>query len=203
MILFYVFLVSDQHWRKCQKLWTRYRTDNKLIWDLDIFVIGHVFELRYRYLIVTWRDESIPPCRMVSDTSGHLCGRPLLLCPLHQSFHCGFLLWIIYNRSANPCSSSLSLGATKRNTGKSSDIVPTKKTEVLAALDTPRTGSQPRCVSDHWFGAGIIYPGSGSSILGWKPIRIQIQGFDGQKLKRIYNWKFLYIFFGSKIPIYL
>jgi hypothetical protein len=29
------------------------------------------------YLLITWRDASIPPCRRVSDTSRHLCGRSL------------------------------------------------------------------------------------------------------------------------------
>jgi len=32
---------------------------------------------------------------------------------------------------------------------------------------------------------------------------IRIQGFDDQKLKKKYSWIFLYIFFGSKIAIYL
>jgi hypothetical protein len=44
------------------------------------------------------------------------------------------------------------------------------------------------------FGSGFMEPGTGSSILGWIPIRIQ--GFDDR------NWKKLNIFL-SKISIYL
>ncbi len=46
-----------------------------------------------RYLF-TWRDESIPPCRRVSDTSRHRCGRPLLLRLVHLGFHSSFPPWI-------------------------------------------------------------------------------------------------------------
>ncbi len=37
------------------------------------------------------------------------------------------------------------------------------------------------------FGSGFIESGSGSIILGWRPIRIQC--FDDQKFKKIYSWK--------------
>ncbi len=43
--------------------------------------------------------------------------------------------------------------------------------------------------------------GSESSILGWKPIRIQ--DFDDQKFKKMYGWENSNIFFLSKIAIYL
>ncbi len=41
------------------------------------------------------------------------------------------------------------------------------------------------------YGYGFIWYGSGSSILGLIPIRIQSgsRGFDDQKLKKIYSWK--------------
>ena len=50
--------------------------------------------------------------------------------------------------------------------------------------------------------------GSGSSILGWIPIRIQriqsgSRGFDGQKLKKNYSWKKFVICFWSKTTVYL
>ncbi len=32
--------------------------------------------LTYGTVLVTWRDESSPPCRKVVDTSGRRCGRP-------------------------------------------------------------------------------------------------------------------------------
>jgi hypothetical protein len=49
-------------------------------------------------------------------------------------------------------------------------------------------------------GSILIFSGSGSSILGWTPIRIQIQGFNDQKLKILQ----LKIFFcWSKTAIYL
>jgi hypothetical protein len=41
-------------------------------------------------LLVTCRDESIPPCRRVSDTSRRRCGRPLLFWLVHLGFHSGF-----------------------------------------------------------------------------------------------------------------
>ncbi len=50
------------------------------------------------------------------------------------------------------------------------------------------------------FGSGFIESGSGSSILGWIPIRIQ--GFDDQKLEKLQLKKNL-TFFGSKIAVYL
>ncbi len=45
-------------------------------------------------------------------------------------------------------------------------------------------------------GSAFIWSGSGSSILGWIPIRIQ--GFDDQKLKKIYGGKKVLKKFGSK-----
>jgi hypothetical protein len=51
----------------------------------------------------------------------------------------------------------------------------------------------------------FIWYGSGFSILGWIPIRIQSgsRGFDDQKLEKIYSWKIKLNFFGSKTTIYL
>jgi hypothetical protein len=51
----------------------------------------------------------------------------------------------------------------------------------------------------HCFGSEFIESGSGSSILGWIPIRIRIQDFDDQKLKKIYNWKKIRYFFDQKL----
>ncbi len=53
-------------------------------------------------LLVTCRDESIPPCRRVSDTSRHRCGRPLLLHLVHLGFHkwLSTLDWIIVHSQA-------------------------------------------------------------------------------------------------------
>ncbi len=54
-------------------------------------------------------------------------------------------------------------------------------------------------------GSAFISSGSGSSILGWIPIRIQ-SGFRAlitKNLKKNYSWKNFLIFFGSKITIYL
>ncbi len=49
-----------------------------------------------------------------------------------------------------------------------------------------------RVVDPHWFNTVRIW------------IRIQIQGFDDQKLENIYSWEFFrFIFFISKIAIYL
>ncbi len=45
------------------------------------------------------------------------------------------------------------------------------------------------------FGSGLIDSGSGSSILGWIPIRIQ--AFDDQNLEKMFSWKKL-IFFWSQ-----
>ncbi len=42
----------------------------------------------------------------------------------------------------------------------------------------------------------------GSSILGWIPIWIRIQGFDDQRLKKIYSWQKKH-FFDQKIAIHL
>ncbi len=52
------------------------------------------------------------------------------------------------------------------------------------------------------FGSGFFYSGSGSNILGWIPIRIRIQGFNDQKLKKIHTRKKIGIFW-SKFAIYL
>ena len=54
-----------------------------------------------------------------------------------------------------------------------------------------------------FFLSGFIDSGSGSSILGWIPIRIRIQGCDDQKLEKIYSWKNNVNFFRSKIAVYL
>ena len=52
--------------------------------------------------------------------------------------------------------------------------------------------------------SAFISSGSGSSILGWTdPDPIRIQGFNDQKFKKNYSWKFFYIFFISKTAIYL
>ncbi len=51
-------------------------------------------------------------------------------------------------------------------------------------------------------GSAFISSGSGSSILGWTPIRIRIQGFNDQKLKKKLQLKKKKIFW-SKIAIYL
>ncbi len=51
------------------------------------------------------------------------------------------------------------------------------------------------------FGSGFIESGSGSSILGWKPILIQ--GFLWSKIPKNLLLKIFFIFFGSKIAIYL
>ncbi len=209
MILFYVCLVSDLHWRKCQVLYgtcvsieygtvqVPYRYRIKITWGLNIFVIG----LSSTYLLCYLHDESIPPCRRISDTSRHHCGWTLLLCIVPYII-ASTVAFYFYNRSSNPCSFFLSVGATKRNTGKSSDIGPTKKTEVLTALDTPGTGCQPRCVSDQWFGAGFVYSGSGSRFFWPIQIRTRIQSFDGQKCKKLIaetNFK-IFLF---RIAIYL
>ena len=55
----------------------------------------------------------------------------------------------------------------------------------------------PTSVSDPVF----IWYGSVSCILGWKPIRIQVQSFDDQKLEKIYSWKKKILL--SKTTIYL
>jgi len=47
-----------------------------------------------RVSLVTWRDEFTPPCRRVSDTFRHRCGRPLLLGPVHLSLYSSFPHWI-------------------------------------------------------------------------------------------------------------
>ncbi len=46
-------------------------------------------------------------------------------------------------------------------------------------------------------GSGFVDSGSGSSILDW--ITIRIQGFNGQKLKKIYSLKFFICFFDRKL----
>jgi hypothetical protein len=50
--------------------------------------------IRGASLLVTCRDESIPPCRRVSDTSRRHRGRQLLLWLVHLGFHSGFPLWV-------------------------------------------------------------------------------------------------------------
>ncbi len=60
-------------------------------------------------------------------------------------------------------------------------------------------------------GCGSVFifygSGSGSTAWCWRPIRIliqiRIQGFNNQKLKKNYSWKFFFIFFWSKTAIYL
>ncbi len=54
-------------------------------------------------------------------------------------------------------------------------------------------------------GSVFIFSGSVSRVWGWRPIRIRIriQGFNDQKFKKNYSWKFFYIFFLSKTAIYL
>ncbi len=51
----------------------------------------------------------------------------------------------------------------------------------------------------HGCGSAVISSGSGSSILGWIPIRIQ--GFHDQKMEKNFSWK-KKNFFGSKTTIY-
>jgi hypothetical protein len=67
---------------------------------------------------------------------------------------------------------------------------------LTAKLEEVRSGT----VGDRVF--GFIESGSGSNILGRIPIRIRIQGFDDQKLKKITAEKNL-IFFWSKLAIYV
>ncbi len=55
-----------------------------------------------------------------------------------------------------------------------------------------------------WQCFGSVFIWSGSSTLGWILIQIRIQGFDDQKLIKIYRWKKInYYFVLSKIAIYL
>ncbi len=48
-------------------------------------------------------------------------------------------------------------------------------------------------------GSVFIWYGSGSSILGWIPIRIRIREFWWQKTEKIYSWKKLNLFFQKRI----
>ncbi len=57
------------------------------------------------------------------------------------------------------------------------------------------------CRQKQFCGAAFISSGSGSSILGWIPIRIQ--GFKMTKIEKNYSWKKNLIVFGSKTTIYL
>ncbi len=50
-------------------------------------------------------------------------------------------------------------------------------------------------------GFGFIESGSGSSYLGWIPIRVQ--DLDDQKLKEMYSWKKVWYFYDKKIAIFL
>ncbi len=50
------------------------------------------------------------------------------------------------------------------------------------------------------FGTGFIDSGSGSSLLGWIPIWIRIQGFEDPKLKKLTADKIFLIFFKKKLP---
>ncbi len=56
----------------------------------------------------------------------------------------------------------------------------------------------------HWrlhqcFGSVFIFSGSGSRGWGWRPIRIRIQSFNDQKLKKNYSWKKVKFFFDQKL----
>ncbi len=62
--------------------------------------------------------------------------------------------------------------------------------------------------SKQCFGSVFIFSGSGSRVWGWRPIRIRIriQGFNDQKLKKNYSWKIFLIFFSFKncnLPIHV
>ncbi len=52
-------------------------------------------------------------------------------------------------------------------------------------------------------GSVFLFSGSGSGSRGWCWRPIRIPGFNDQKLKKNYSWKFLFIFFWSKTAIYL
>ncbi len=52
-------------------------------------------------------------------------------------------------------------------------------------------------------GSVFIFSGSGSSILGWTPIRIRIQGFNDQKLRKKITADIFFYFFMIKTAIYL
>ncbi len=73
--------------------------------------------------------------------------------------------------------------------------------EVASISRVSSAGGHSPSPSGQGCGSAFISSGSGSSILGWIPVRIQ--GFNDQKLKKITAEKFLTIFFGSETAIYL
>ncbi len=82
LILMFNIILFTGAWRCWQEFTMRSKFKGKY---LEIEPIGNS-----DYLLIIWRDESIPPCRRVSDTSRHRCDRSLLLRLVHLSFHSSF-----------------------------------------------------------------------------------------------------------------
>jgi hypothetical protein len=69
LIWIFIIIIFTGAWRCWQEFTMRSKFKGKY---LEIEPIGNC-----AYLLIIWLDESIPPCRRVSDTSRHRCGRSL------------------------------------------------------------------------------------------------------------------------------